>query len=149
MKGIEVIQISPADKEYREAYILREELLRKPIGLSLDDEDLSDEVNDVILAAKENDTVVGCLILTPRSDNKLQLRQMAVSGKMQGKGVGRVLVNAAEQKAKSIGYNTIVLHARVVAQGFYDKLGYTQVSDVFTEVGIPHVVMEKTKLETL
>lgn len=149
MKGIEVIQISPADKEYREAYILREELLRKPIGLSLDDEDLSDEVNDVILVAKERDTVVGCLILTPKPDNKLQLRQMAVNGKVQGKGVGRALVNAAEQKAVSLGYSTVMLHARVVAQGFYDKLGYTQVSEEFTEVGIPHVVMEKTKLETL
>lgn len=149
MTDIEVRQIAVTDKEYKEAYILREELLRKPLGLSLDDEDLSGEVNDTILVAKQEGAVIGCLILTPIQEGTLQLRQMAVCDKVQGKGVGRVLVNAAEQKAVDMGYNTIILHARLVAEGFYNRLGYKKTSDVFTEVSIPHVVMEKTDLETL
>ena len=35
------------------------------------------------------------------------------------------------------------MHARMTAVGFYAKLGYTRVGDGFTEVGIPHVKMEK------
>lgn len=137
--------INPTDKEYAAVFELREELLRKPIGLSLHNEDLSDEVNDHILIATQDEELVACLILTPKPDKTVQLRQMAVSKDLHGKNIGRQLVAYAEQFAREHGYERVVLHARVVAQGFYAKLGYTQTSDIFTEVGIPHVVMEKLK----
>ena len=35
------------------------------------------------------------------------------------------------------------MHARETAVGFYEKLGYKVVGDKFTEVTIPHYVMEK------
>ena len=54
-----------------------------------------------------------------------------------------MLVEAAEAYAKEKGYSSIILHARQVAEPFYKKLGYYTTSSVFTEVGIPHVVMEK------
>ncbi len=34
-------------------------------------------------------------------------------------------------------------------EDFYKRLNYTTTSDVFTEVGIPHVVMEKTRKNAL
>jgi len=37
----------------------------------------------------------------------------------------------------------MVMHARKTALGFYEKLGYNVVGDEFTEVTIPHFVMEK------
>jgi predicted GNAT family N-acyltransferase len=73
-----------------------------------------------------------------------KLRQMAVSGELQGKGIGKMLVAAAEVFAAQNGYNKIVLHARKVAMGFYHALGYTQAGTEFSEVGIPHYAMEKT-----
>jgi predicted GNAT family N-acyltransferase len=35
------------------------------------------------------------------------------------------------------------LHARIVAVGFYEKMGYVRQGELFTEVGIPHVLMQK------
>lgn len=138
-------EISTTDDLYAQVFNLREEILRKPIGLSLHDEDLSNEVNDHIMVAEKNNEVVGCLILTPKNQNSIQLRQMAVSASLQKQNVGKMLVNYAEEFSWQHGYKKIVLHARMVAKGFYEKLNYTQTSDVFTEVGIPHVIMEKTK----
>ena len=120
-------------------------MLRQPIGLSLHDEDLSNEVNDHIFAAMQNELVVGCLILSPRAQHMVQLRQMAVAPELQGQQIGKQLVQYAEQFAWQNGYECIMLHARMEAKGFYDKLGYKQAGDEFTEVGIPHIEMIKDK----
>lgn len=137
--------ITPHDKEYADVFALREEILRRPLGLSLHDEDLSNEVNEYILVAEDNNVIVACLILTPRNEQMVQLRQMAVVESMQGKNIGSHLVGYAEQFARDKGYTHIMLHARMVAKGFYEKLGYIQQGGIFTEVSIPHVEMVKNK----
>lgn len=137
-------QIHITDSDYYKVYDLREEILRKPIGLSLKDEDLSGDALDTILIAEEGEKVLGCVMLHPTEDNNIfKLRQMAVSGVLQGKGIGKMLVKAAEQKLLNIGVSRIILHARETAIGFYQKLGYAITSGLFIEVGIPHVVMQK------
>lgn len=79
-----------------------------------------------------------------RIDNdEVQLRQMAVYDQWQGKGVGKLLVQYAEEFAKNKGYSKVMLHARKVAVGFYVGMGYVQYGDMFEEVGIPHFMMEK------
>ncbi len=144
MEGIVISRINIQDERYPQVYELREEILRKPIGLSLKNEDLSaDAQNDIFIAENANE-VIGCVMLHPIADEeKIKLRQMAVHSRWQGQGIGRMLVEAAEAYAKEKGYSSIILHARQVAEPFYKKLGYYTTSSVFTEVGIPHVVMEK------
>jgi predicted GNAT family N-acyltransferase len=143
MENITISQITAGDARYQDVWELRETILRKPLGMSLKNEDLSADAKDVILAAMENNAVIGCLMLADIEGKKLKLRQMAVYENWQGKGVGRKLVRAAEQYAATKGYEKIVLHARKVALGFYENLEYTITSGEFAEVGIPHFVMEK------
>jgi GNAT superfamily N-acetyltransferase len=68
---------------------------------------------------------------------------MAVLNDLQGKGIGRALMNFAENLARDRGYKTLAMHARKNATGFYEKMGYKIASDEFTEVTLPHYVMEK------
>lgn len=144
MNNIIVKQISIDHPDYLQVYELREEVLRKPIGLSLKDEDLSGDRLDIILAAYNNDKVVGCVMIHPTAEITVRkLRQMGVADSWRGKGVGKLLVTAAEGVLKLQGIKKIILHARITAEGFYKGLGYTITSDIFTEVGIPHVVMGK------
>jgi N-acetylglutamate synthase-like GNAT family acetyltransferase len=144
LEGIVVSRIDINDAKYSQVYNLREEVLRKPIGLSLKDENLSADALNAIFIAEHNDEVIGCVMLYPIADEeKIKLRQMAVYDEWQGKGIGKVLVDAAETYAKEKGYSAIILHARKVSEGFYKKLGYDTTSSEFSEVGIPHVVMEK------
>jgi predicted GNAT family N-acyltransferase len=49
----------------------------------------------------------------------------------------------AEQIILARNVRTVTLHGRVTARGFFEKLGYTAVSEVFTEVTIPHIAMQK------
>lgn len=143
MSGITIKQISVNDGEYQQVWQLREDVLRKPIGLSLANEDLGRDKEDQILVALKDNHVIGCLMLRTLPGRQMQLRQMAVAHNAQGAGIGRALVLEAEKTARHHGMASIVLHARQVALGFYEKLGYRAYGDVFTEVGMPHFMMEK------
>ena len=143
MDNLTISYINSTSPKYLQVWELREEVLRKPLGMSLKNEDLSNDHVDTIFIAEQNGVVVACLMLHRVAADVYKLRQMAVSQELQGKGIGRILVSAAEIYAVQNGYKKIVLHARKVATGFYDALGYKQVGDQFSEVGIPHYAMEK------
>lgn len=143
MSQIAITHITSKDTRYQGVWDLREEVLRRPLGMSLKNEDLSKDHEDVIFIAEEEDKVIGCLMLHDTGNGIMQFRQMAVYDEWQGKGIGRQLMLAAEQYCVQQGYSSITLHARSVAVGFYKGLGYAVDGDEFAEVGIPHYIMNK------
>lgn len=143
MNTITIERVSVNDALYPQVWQLREELLRRPLGLSLKNEDPGTDAVDTIFAAVMDNAVVGCVMMHPVDEDQVKLRQMAVSEQMQGTGTGRLLVLAAEQWAKERGFGEITMHARMTATGFYEKLGYQATGPVFTEVTIPHILMYK------
>ncbi|HRO44763.1 GNAT family N-acetyltransferase [Agriterribacter sp.] len=130
-------------KEYHQMIELRDEILRKPLGLYFDPEELSREKDDVLIGAFEDDKLIGCCLLTRTGAGTCRLRQMAVSSNLQKKGIGATLMNFAENVARDKGYQTLVMHARKSAVGFYQKFGYTISGNEFYEVTVAHYVMEK------
>lgn len=136
--------IDHGSAEYQQMVRLRYDILRKPLGLQFDQAELDREKEDVLIAAFEDDRILGCCLLTKLDDKTVRLRQMAVPNNMQGKGIGRALMVFAENIARDLGYKTIIMHARKTAIGFYEKLGYMKTGDEFVEVTIGHYIMEKT-----
>jgi len=135
--------IDHGTKEYQQMVNLRNEILRKPLGLSFDKEELDKEKDDILMGAFEDDRLLGCCLLTRMDAFTVRLRQMAVPNNMQGKGVGRALMIFAENIARDLGYRKLCMHARQTAVGFYQKLGYSVTGEPFEEVTIPHYIMEK------
>ena len=136
--------IDHGSPEYLEMTRLREEILRRPLGLVLEPAELETERPHVHIGAFEEESLLGCCMLVRENDQTVRLRQMAVSDKLQRKGVGKALMNFAENIARDQGYKNLIMHARQHAIGFYEKMGYRVTSSEFTEVTIPHVVMEKS-----
>lgn len=136
-------EIKYNSEEYRKELQLRDEVLRKPLGLSLYDENLEGDKNDVHIAAFDDDILVGVLLLKPISKLEIKMRQVAVPEKYQSKKIGTKMVLFAEELAKNAGYTKMTLHARKTAIEFYQKLGYKKLYPEFTEVGIPHFKMMK------
>ncbi len=136
-------QIDHGTEEYAKMVKLRYEILRKPLKLSFENEELEKEKDDVLIGAFEEDKILGCCMLKKIDKNIVRLRQMAVANNLQGKGIGASMMNYAENVAHDAGYKKIIMHARKTAIGFYEKLGYTVTGKEFTEVSIPHFVMEK------
>ena len=136
--------IDHGTKEYLQMVHLRNEILRKPLGLTLDEAELEKEKEDILMGAFEDDRLLGCCLLTRMDAATIRLRQMAVPNNMQGKGIGRALMIFAENIARDQGYKRLCMHARRTAIGFYEKLGYSVCGDEFVEVTIPHFTMEKS-----
>jgi len=129
--------------EYRQMIKMRDEILRKPLGLSFSAEELEKEKNNLLIGAFEEDQMLGCCMLVEESPVKVKLRQMAVANELHGKGIGRALTLFAENLARDRGYKIMTMHARKNVVGFYEKLGYKKVSPEFIEITIPHYEMEK------
>jgi predicted GNAT family N-acyltransferase len=121
---------------------LREDVLRKPLGLCFTKEELEQEKDHLLISAYEDDQLKGCCMLVNEGET-VRLRQMAVLNEKQGKGIGRALMLFAENLARDRGYSKITMHARKNAVGFYEKMGYKRTSGEFMELNIPHYVMEK------
>lgn len=135
--------IDHGSQEYEQMVRLRDDILRKPLGLHFSLEELELEKNHILIAAFEEEQMLGCCMLIESPPPSVRLRQMAVLNNLQGKGIGRALMNFAENLSRDRGYTTITMHARKVAVGFYERVGYKVTSDEFIELDIPHYVMEK------
>ncbi|HAO47351.1 MAG TPA: GNAT family N-acetyltransferase [Ferruginibacter sp.] len=137
-------QIDHGTKEYQQMVKLRNDILRMPLGLSFTDDELAREKEDILIGAFDDDEMLACCLLTKTDPTSVRLRQMAVQNNLQGKGIGASMMNFAETIARDKGFKKLTMHARKTALGFYEKLGYKVVGDEFTEVTIPHFVMEKS-----
>ena len=136
-------QIDHGTKEYQQMVQLRKLILRQPLGLSFTKEELDKEKDNILIAAFDEDEMLGCCMLTKIDDNTLQLRQMAVNNNLQGKGIGASIMSFAENLSRDRGYKKLIMHARKTATGFYEKFGFKVKGPEFLELNLPHHVMEK------
>jgi predicted GNAT family N-acyltransferase len=128
---------------YQEMVQLRLAVLRKPLGLDFTIEALNKEKNDTFLAAFHLEKIIACCILSNPEGDTIHLRQMAVDNQHQKQGIGSFILGYAEKKAMHKGYHYIRLHARLSARSFYERHGYHCLGDIFEEVTIPHILMQK------
>jgi predicted GNAT family N-acyltransferase len=130
-------------------YALRREILR-PDGGAITwagDEDPA----TFHLAARLGDRVVGVVRFSPapcawRPDSRApwQLRGMATEPAVRGSGAGRALVVDGLARVAARGGDLVWCDARVPAVGFYERMGFTVVTEAFDKPGIgPHVGMLK------
>lgn len=139
------IQIEFGTPEFDEALRLRELVLRRPLNMSFEIDDIAKEYDSFHISCYHNTTseLLACLILKPIDTATIKMRQVAVHPDSQSIGVGSYLVSESEIFAKKSGYSKIELNARDTAVNFYKKAGYTVEGDVFKEVGIDHYFMWK------
>jgi ribosomal protein S18 acetylase RimI-like enzyme len=141
LRMCEIIHGSP---EYWATAELRNVILRQPLGLQFTKEDIETETKYRHLACYRGDRLAACLMLRPREDGDVQMRQLAVAADMQRQGIGKALVEYSEAVARNAGYRRMILHAREPAIAFYEKLGYVGFGDRFEEVTVQHWAMEKS-----
>lgn len=143
--ALHIRKIEFGTEAYKAMLDLRNEVLRHPINWPYFVFGQTEHEQDFIhLGGYSSDNVLSaCCILTDKSADEVQLKQMAVASAYQGLGLGQQLLLYAEEYARTKGYKRLGMHARKSALGFYEKSGYTIVSDEFEEVGIPHFKMEK------
>jgi len=122
---------------------MRDEIMRRPIGLTLSEKDVADDDISEHVWLRAGDEIKATVKLVPEGEGVVRLRMVAVSPESQGLGLGRLVILYCEEYAASRGYSRIVFDARLSVEGFYLKLGYKTTGGVYESVGIPHVFMTK------
>jgi predicted GNAT family N-acyltransferase len=101
------------------------------------------------LAARTDERVVGVVRFSPaacpwrpEARSPWQLRGMATDAAVRGTGAGRLLVDDGLARVAARGGDLVWCDARVPAAGFYERMGFTVVTEPFDKPGIgPHVGM--------
>jgi predicted GNAT family N-acyltransferase len=134
-----------ATPAYDEAVKLRYDVLRKPLNIEFDPDDLAKEYDSYHIGcySSQSDELVAVLTLKPIDNDILKMRQVAVCSDFQSHGLGSFLVTESEKFARIHRFTSIEMHARDTAIEFYKKLGYSAEGEIFKEVGIDHIFMKK------
>jgi len=76
--------------------------------------------------------------------NQYRLRAMATMPKAQKQGIAKALLDFAFERLKNQNHDILWCDARVIAVGFYKKMGFTKHGDMY-EIPIigPHYLMRK------
>lgn len=128
---------------YKQVLLLRDEVLRKPLGLRLSEQDIYEDKDQFITVAHDENKLMACLMIKPLSQSVVKLRQMAVHPDYQSKGLGSTMLYYTENFCMMNGYKVCELHARKEAIPFYRKNEYFEIGTEFFEVGILHKKMIK------
>jgi ribosomal protein S18 acetylase RimI-like enzyme len=130
--------------EFESYYDLRYRILREPWKQPRGSERNEGDETAIHRAYFENETIFAVARLDLMESEIGQIRFMAVETNEQGKGLGEKLMLHLENVAIKNGKEKIILHAREIAVGFYQKLGYEIIEKshlLFNE--IQHYLMTK------
>lgn len=72
-----------------------------------------------------------------------KLERICVLKHQRGKSYGTSIIESMEDIIKNNGYKKAKLNAQTQTIHFYQRLGYSVVSEEFMDAGIPHVTMTK------
>ena len=102
-----------------------------PVELEIDGED--DAACHVVVLI-DNDQVIG----TGRMLASGKIGRMAVRSDMRCQGVGRAVLDALINEARTQGLAGVSLGAQLSAVAFYQRAGFSCQGDVFIDAGIDH-----------
>ncbi|MBQ0988548.1 GNAT family N-acetyltransferase [Micromonospora sp. H61] len=84
-----------------------------------------------VLIVRDEAKIVGCVALVRSSDDVFELSKMAVTPAVRGKGIGRQLIQAAIDRARTLGATTLFLGSSTKlpnAVRLYESAGFKHVS---------------------
>lgn len=135
---------TPQEQEWDVYYDLRYRVLRKPLDQARGSERNDGDTIGIHFALFEDGTLKAIARLDRHDDTTAQVRFVAVESAEQGKGYGRLIMEATEQHAVKQGNTKMILHARDYAVEFYLTLGYTLIEPSHKLFGVlQHYLMEK------
>ncbi len=122
---------------------LREEVFCQEQGVppELERDALDGVATHAVLLDGAGRAVATARVLVEATVAKVQ--RVAVARTRRGQGLGRRVMEAAEELARQAGAAKVKLASQLVAIPFYERLGYRAHGPVFQDAGIDHRWMDK------
>ncbi|MFN8356925.1 MAG: GNAT family N-acetyltransferase [Spirosomataceae bacterium] len=131
---------------YNQSLILREKILRKPLGLVISQEQIENEkkTNYFHFIAKSNDRVVSALTMRINKNN-IQTCQIATDNDFRRQGIGKNLLEYGEAYVSSlIEREEFIVFSRLDSLLFYEKCNYKYKDDkIYLINNLEHRLLSK------
>lgn len=114
-----------------------------PVEIEVDDYDVLDGICDHFLI-KSDEVSVGAMRCKHLNDDKVKLQRFCILKEYRGLDYGKKSIELVEDTYRNQDISYIEIDSKYNVHEFYEKCGYTIVSDVFIEADVPHVKMTKT-----
>lgn len=147
MTNLQLKIITHNSDEYQQAALLRYRLFYEDHHIPFESIFDPQESQDLHLALIEPAT--NCVIaygrLGQNSSTEFKIYQMVVEPESQGQGLGKIVLQKLIQEAIDRGCRLLVLNAKIAKVGFYQKLGFETVGEIFESVVTAdlHIKMQK------
>lgn len=128
--GIE-IRAPKNEQEWDSYYDLRFRILREPWGQPRGSEKNEGDKTALHFALFDNEELLAVARMDKIDESQVQVRFVGVENGHSGKGLGKKIMIATENSAKSQGFTEIMLHARENAVKFYLSLNYEIVEESY------------------
>ena len=129
-------------------YYVRTEAMVKGFQISLEMEFKEDQENSIYILALDGIYPVGTCRLHLLEDRKTaKIERVCVIEEYREKGVGRKVIEAAEEWLQELGAEKIIITSRDEAVGFYQKLGYQADFEKIVDAGIFRIIYTEKNLE--
>lgn len=142
---VKIRTIEYGSEDYKQSIKLRDEVLRRPWGHSISEDNLDHEANDLLIGAFADDKLIGFGTLVWLEGDTAQARYMTIDEAWRKHGIGSKILSALEKAGREAGKSKIILNAREKAIPFYEKHGYKLIGELKVPafIPIPHAMMEK------
>jgi len=132
--------------DFKAYYALRYRVLREPFGYPKGTEkDDYEPISEHFMAISENGEVVGVAKLYEKAEGVGHVSHLAVAPDYQHKGIGHLLLQTMEQRAREKGFKIIGTTARTTASAYFERFGFRVVGIPTPHLGTTHLVwMEKS-----
>lgn len=142
MQNLE-IKKAISEEEIKGALFVRKKVFVDEQGIDInierDNHDWKDATH--VVAVIDGNFVGTARFISTKDGAKIQ--RMAVLPEYRNNGLGGKILEKLLELIKEQGFKRVYFSAQETAENFYKKFGFSSYGDVFEEVGLPHIMMEK------
>jgi predicted GNAT family N-acyltransferase len=136
------IELVTTEQQLKDAFDVRTAVFVHEQHVPLEEEMDEHDETATHIVMYDNDKPIGAARLRI-IDRYGKLERICILKSYRKFGYGKHIVHKLEEIAREQNVSKSKLNAQTQAEGFYKKLGYETVSDVFMDANIPHVTMTK------
>jgi predicted GNAT family N-acyltransferase len=126
------------------AVSVREKVFVEEQGFKNEFDDIDNIAVHIVMFDDNNEPIATCRIFDGEDPKGCILGRLAVIKEYRKNNIGRTMLEEAEKYARSVGKETISLHAQCRVKEFYRKSGFTEYGEIDYDEGCPHIWMKKS-----